>query len=371
MEYGKHTGLKHTAIFGGVSQFKQERVLRPGVDILVATPGRLIDLMNQKIINLKDVQYFVLDEADRMLDMGFSPDIHKILKQIPQERQSLFFSATMPPDIRKLANEILANPESVEVAPVSSTTDLVQQSVYFTDKADKNDLVLNIIKNKKIDHVLIFTRTKYGADKLAKRLTFDGVRALAIHGDKSQNARQRALSEFKARKISALVATDIAARGIDIDKLSHVINYEIPNEAESYVHRIGRSGRAGEEGAAISLCDGSELGFLMDINRLIKSDITVVEDHPFHPQDMGKFKATAKKGKPRRGGGGFRGGRGGGSRGGYRGGGRGANANASKGGNRGRNRDRSQSSHGGSSGRPGSGGSRSKGHGTRSSGSKQ
>ena len=267
--YGKYTGLKHTVIFGGVGQKPQTDALRNGVQILVATPGRLLDLITQGYISLKTLDFFVLDEADRMLDMGFIHDIRRILKLLPQKRQTLFFSATMPPEIETLANSMLTHPEKVEVTPASSTVDTISQYVYFVEKKEKKDLLLHLLKDQSIESVLIFTRTKHGADKLARILTKSGIRAEAIHGNKSQNARQRALTDFKNHTLRVLIATDIAARGIDVDQLSHVINYELPNVPETYVHRIGRTGRAGHEGIAISFCESEELPYLKDIQKLI------------------------------------------------------------------------------------------------------
>ncbi|HMP99091.1 MAG TPA: DEAD/DEAH box helicase, partial [Cyclobacteriaceae bacterium] len=243
--YGKHTNLKCKVIFGGVNQFSQVEALRAGIDVLIATPGRLLDLINQRHVNLNDIQYFVLDEADRMLDMGFVHDVKKIIALLPSKRQSLFFSATMPPAIVQLADTILRNPAKVEVTPVSSTANTINQVVYFVDKGNKKHLLVDILKDKKIERALVFTRTKHGADRVAKDLTKSGINAQAIHGNKSQNARQNALNNFKSKLTRVLVATDIAARGIDIDELSHVINFELPNIPESYVHRIGRTGRAG------------------------------------------------------------------------------------------------------------------------------
>ncbi|WP_321517662.1 DEAD/DEAH box helicase [uncultured Bacteroides sp.] len=279
--YGRFTGIHHTVIFGGVPQKPQTDTLRRGVDILIATPGRLLDLINQGFISLKTLEFFVLDEADRMLDMGFIHDIKRILPMLPKKRQTLFFSATMPPEIAKLANTILFQPEKVEVAPVSSTVDAIEQSVYFVDKNGKKDLLRFLLKDPKIESVLVFTRTKHGADKLAKLLEKDGIEAAAIHGNKSQNARQRALTSFKDHTLRVLIATDIAARGIDVDQLSHVINYELPNVPETYVHRIGRTGRAGHEGVAIAFCESEELPYLKDIQKLIGIKIPVVENHPF------------------------------------------------------------------------------------------
>lgn len=279
--YGKYTGLKHTVIFGGVNQKSQTDAIKSGIQILVATPGRLLDLIDQGFISLKALDFFVLDEADRMLDMGFIHDIKRILKLLPFKRQTLFFSATMPPEIEKLANSMLTHPEKVEVTPASSTVDLITQSVYFVEKPEKKDLLVHLLKNPSIESVLIFTRTKHGADKLARILNKAGIGAEAIHGNKTQNARQRALTNFKNHTLRALIATDIAARGIDVDQLSHVINYELPNIPETYVHRIGRTGRAGNEGIAISFCESEELAYLKDIQKLIKKTIPVVKDHPF------------------------------------------------------------------------------------------
>jgi len=278
--YGRFTGMKHLVIFGGVPQQPQVHALQRGTDILVATPGRLLDLIDQKYISLRDIKYFVLDEADRMLDMGFIHDVRKVLTKLPPKRHSLFFSATMPPEIQKLADSILVNPSKVEVTPVSSTAETIQQSIYFVEKKDKKSLLLHILKTTAIPTALVFTRTKHGADKVAQGLVRAGIRAEAIHGNKSQNARQRALLNFKSRQTRILVATDIAARGIDIDELTHVINFELPNVPETYVHRIGRTGRAGANGTALSFCDEEEREFLRDIQKLIAKPIPVVEDHP-------------------------------------------------------------------------------------------
>jgi ATP-dependent RNA helicase RhlE len=279
--YGMFTNIKHTVIFGGVPQKSQVDAIRSGVDVLIATPGRLLDLINQNYIHLNTIDLFVLDEADRMLDMGFIHDVKKVITYLPNKRQTLLFSATMPGEISKLADKILTNPVKLAVTPISSTVDTIQQSLYFVDKENKKDLLIQILKGKTISSALVFTRTKHGADKVTKFLNKSGILAEAIHGDKSQGARQRALSNFKLKKTKALVATDIAARGIDIDELSHVINYEIPNIAETYVHRIGRTGRAGLSGVALSFCDAEEKEFLKDILKLISKPIPVVEDHPF------------------------------------------------------------------------------------------
>ena len=279
--YGRHLHLKHTVIFGGVGQKPQTDALHRGVDTVVATPGRLLDLMGQGYIHLNDLEIFVLDEADRMLDMGFIHDVKKVIAKLPQKRQTLFFSATMPPEISKLANSILTDPVKVEVTPVSSTADTIGQSIYFVDRTDKNKLLLHLLEGDTIREALIFTRTKHGANKVAKVLNQAGHAAEAIHGNKSQTARQNALKGFKEGKLRALVATDIAARGIDIDGLTHVINFDLPNVPETYVHRIGRTGRAGASGKALSFCDHEEKEYLRDITRLIKRDIPVENEHPF------------------------------------------------------------------------------------------
>lgn len=299
-EYGKHLPLKNAVIFGGVNQNPQVGRLRNGVDILVATPGRLIDLVQQKIISLKDIEIFVLDEADRMLDMGFIHDIRKILQLLPQKRQNLFFSATMPKPIQELANTILRQPVKVEVTPESTTAETVQQSVYFVDKENKIKLLHELTKNQIKESVLVFTRTKHGADKLVKALSKLHISAAAIHGNKSQNARQNALNNFKNKKIQMLVATDIAARGIDIDLLKYVVNFEIPNVPETYVHRIGRGGRAGAEGIAISLCSIDEKSDLRDIEKTIGLKIPVANNHPYPMQNFELTPAKPKQPRPQR-----------------------------------------------------------------------
>ena len=286
--YGKHTGLSHLVVFGGVSQVPQANSLRRGVDILIATPGRLLDLVDQRIISLSDIEIFVLDEADRMLDMGFINDVRKIITKLPTKRQTLFFSATMPNEIARLASSILSNPEKVEVTPVSTTAEKVEQAIYFVEKNDKRSLLIHLLKTPEISSALVFTRTKYGADKVARELNKANIRTDAIHGNKSQSARQNALTNFKNGRIRVLVATDIAARGIDVEDLSHVINYELPNVPETYVHRIGRTGRAGATGIAWSFCDVEEREFLRDINKLTSQVIPVVEDHPY-PTPLGSF----------------------------------------------------------------------------------
>ena len=279
--YGKYLDLRHLVVFGGVSQVSQVNSLRRGIDILVATPGRLLDLMTQGHVSLRDVKFFVLDEADRMLDMGFVHDVKRIISKLPTQRQTLFFSATMPHEITILAKNILKNPVTVEVTPVSSTAETIQQAVYLTEKHHKAPLLKFLMNDPSIKNALVFTRTKHGADKLVKFLNASGTRCEAIHGNKSQGARQAALNNFKNMKTKVLVATDIAARGIDIDTLSHVINYELPHVPETYVHRIGRTGRAGAIGKAISFCDFEERSLLKDIQKLIAKSIPVVTDHPY------------------------------------------------------------------------------------------
>ncbi len=302
--YARHTDLKYAVIFGGVGQSPQVSAIRSGADVVIATPGRLLDLMNQRLLSIADVEYFVLDEADRMLDMGFIHDVKKLLAALPHKRQSLFFSATMPPEIVKLAGSILKNPASVSVTPVSSTVEIINQSVYFVDKGNKNDLLLDILQDTSIKTALVFTRTKHGADKVVKMLLKASIKAEAIHGNKSQNARQTALKNFKAQTTRVLVATDIAARGIDIDELEFVINYELSNIAETYVHRIGRTGRAGAKGAAISFCDIEEKAYLKDIEKLIGKKIPVVEAHKYPMKVLHVEKAAKKpQGQSRNGGG--------------------------------------------------------------------
>jgi ATP-dependent RNA helicase RhlE len=295
--YGKLLKIKNTVIFGGVSQRSQTDVLRAGVDVLIATPGRLLDLMDQRYVRLDQLKMFVLDEADRMLDMGFIHDVKKIITKIPAKRQTIFFSATMPAEISKLADTILTNPVRVEVTPASSTANTVKQEMYFVDKNNKRLLLLHLLKDDAINTALVFTRTKHGADRVAKDLNRAGVSAEAIHGNKSQNARQRALSNFKAQKTRVLVATDIAARGIDIDELSHVINYEIPNIPETYVHRIGRTGRAGASGISISFCDGEERAYLKDIQKLIGKPVPLAENNPY-PMSQSALNKPVEAPKP-------------------------------------------------------------------------
>ena len=293
-DYSKYIGISNIVIFGGVKQKKQTDALKKKIDILVATPGRLLDLISQGFISLNNIKYFVLDEADRMLDMGFIHDIKKIISLLPKKRQSLFFSATMPSNIVNLSKQILNNPEKISVDPVSSSAKTIQQYIYYTNKSLKKELLIHILKNKDIDQVLIFSRTKHGADKIVRHLHKNKIKCEAIHGNKSQNQRQRALHNFKNREIRALVATDIAARGIDINKLYYVMNYDIPNEAETYVHRIGRCGRAGKEGTSISISEPEENSYVRDIEKLIKKEINSVNNHPF-PQTDKPMSVSEKK----------------------------------------------------------------------------
>jgi len=279
--YGQFLNLRSLAIVGGVSQKPQEEALKRGADILIATPGRLMDLANQKLADLEQVERLVLDEADRMLDMGFIHDVKKIIAKLPARKQTLLFSATMPPEIAKLAQSLLTNPAKVEVTPAATTVERIEQSVYLVDKPNKMGLLIHLMQDAAISSAIVFTRTKHGADRVARGLNRARVPAQAIHGDKSQSARQNALNQFKSGAVRVLVATDIAARGIDIEELSHVINYNLPNVPETYVHRIGRTGRAGQSGVAISFCEAEELPYLKDIERTIRRTIPVVQDHPF------------------------------------------------------------------------------------------
>ncbi len=294
--YGKYMNLKHAVIFGGVGQTPQVKALSRGVDVLIATPGRLLDLIQQKYLSLSGVEVFVLDEADRMLDMGFVHDINKVLKLLPHARQNLFFSATMPPDIVKLSNTILKNPIKVEITPPATTVELIQQSVMYVDRKHKSDLLRHLLKDNTLDRVIVFTRTKHGANRVVEVLEKNRIPSAAIHGNKSQGARQKALENFRAGKVRVLVATDIAARGIDIDDISHVINYEVPNISESYVHRIGRTARAGTSGIAISFCDAEEKAFIRDIEKLIAQPIPVDTKHPYHSAEIAEAR-TMSSGK--------------------------------------------------------------------------
>lgn len=275
-DYTRYTGLRHCVIYGGVKQNAQTNELKKGIDILVATPGRLLDLMNQGFINLNSIRHFVLDEADRMLDMGFIHDIKRLLPKLPREKQTLLFSATMPSTIAALSRSILRNPARVEVSPVSSVVDTIQQYLYYVEKPEKKDLLIDLLKKDKKKSALVFSRTKHGADKIARILCKAGIGSEAIHGNKSQNARQRALTNFKSHKIRVLIATDIAARGIDIDQLELVVNYDLPDVAETYVHRIGRTGRAGNAGTALTFCAQDERPLLKDIQKLTGKTLPVI-----------------------------------------------------------------------------------------------
>lgn len=288
--YGRHLKVSNTVVFGGVKQHAQVAAIDRGVDVLIATPGRLLDLINQRIISLNKVEIFVLDEADRMLDMGFIHDVKKVISLLPKQRQTLFFSATMPKEIASLANSILNNPKKVSVTPVSSTAEKINQFVYFVDRVNKADLLVECLYDRNIKSALVFTKTKHGADKLVKVLNKADIKSEAIHGNKTQNARQNALNNFKTNRIRVLVATDIAARGIDIDELEFVFNFELPDVAETYVHRIGRTGRAGANGTAYAFCDATEKPLLKDIERLIGKLIDEISDHPYPLQDHNAVK---------------------------------------------------------------------------------
>ncbi len=295
--YGRYLGLTHALVFGGVGQHPQVKAMSRGVDVLVATPGRLLDLMNQRHVKLSEVEVFVLDEADRMLDMGFLPDIKKVIAALPARRQTLLFSATMAPEIMKLAEGMLTDPVKVAVSPPASTVERVDERVLFVDEGNKRALLSELLKDPEIDRALVFTRTKHGANRLVKQLGQSTVEARAIHGNKSQTARMAALEDFRAGRCRVLVATDIAARGIDVDRITHVINYDLPNEPESYVHRIGRTARAGAGGVAISFCGADERLFLRDIERLLKRPVPVCEDHPYHsPRAASAERALGKSG---------------------------------------------------------------------------
>lgn len=297
--YSKYLHLKTILVFGGVSIKPQINAVAPGVDILIATPGRLLDLMNQGHINFNGVEFLILDEADRMLDMGFIRDIQKIVDRLPKNRHTVFLSATMPQSVVKLANSMLRNPVRIDIAPASSTVDKIDQHVLMVPKNRKRDLLAHVLKDEAIKRVLVFTRTKHGANRVSKYLEQLGIRSNAIHGNKSQNARQKALKEFKSGEIRALVATDVAARGIDVDDVTHVINFELPNEPESYVHRIGRTARAGATGVSLSFCDHEERGFLRDIEKTIRKQVPMMEDHPFHMEGIDlQFEAPTERTKP-------------------------------------------------------------------------
>ncbi|NTX02268.1 DEAD/DEAH box helicase [Myxococcus sp. CA051A] len=372
--YGKNLPLRHAVIFGGVGQGAQVQSLKSGVDVLVATPGRLLDLMDQGYVSLRSLEVFVLDEADRMLDMGFIHDVRKVIKALPSKRQTLFFSATMPPEIVDLSRNILTDPIRVEVTPVSSTAETVAQQVYFVEREQKRGLLTHLLKDGKIERALVFTRTKHGANRVAKQLEGSGVTAAAIHGNKSQNARERALDDFRNGALRVLVATDIAARGIDIDGLSFVVNYDLPNVPEQYVHRIGRTGRAGATGTAVSFCDGEERAYLRDIERTIRRSVPVVEEHPYRsglaaPRPGASASVDEPVARSSNSGGQSRGGQGGG--GGGRGNQPGSSSRRRRGGGGGQGRPeagRSARGGGGSSGSGRGGGQQSRGGGAPSRG---
>ncbi len=293
--YSKYLHLRSTLIYGGASEKPQIKSMQPGVDILIATPGRLLDLMDRGLVNLRQVEFLVLDEADRMLDMGFIRDIKKIVAQLPKKRQTVLFSATMPKSVASLANSILINPVRVEVAPAATTAEKVDQHVLMVPKHRKRDLLAHVLKDDAIKRVLIFTKTKHGANRVSDFLEKLGITSGAIHGNKSQNARQKALNEFRAGDIRALVATDVAARGIDVDGVTHVINFELPNEPDSYVHRIGRTARAGATGISLSFCDYEERAFLKDIEKNIRQPVPLFEDHPYHEEGMSERPGAGSK----------------------------------------------------------------------------
>jgi len=280
--YGRHVRVSHTVIFGGVGQNPQVQALNRGVDVVVATPGRLIDLMNQGVVHLDRIELFILDEADRMLDMGFIPDVRRVIAKLPKKRHSLFFAATMPPVVEKLATDMLCNPVKITIDPGKPTVERIEQKMMFVDKGHKNQLLIDLINSHDMDKVIVFSRTKHGANNVVKKLTAAGITACAIHGNKSQTARTKALAEFKAGKVRALVATDIAARGIDVDGITHVVNFDLPEEPESYVHRIGRTARAGADGDAVSFCSARERDWLRQIEKLIQKTVPVDMDHKYH-----------------------------------------------------------------------------------------
>ena len=298
--YAKYTGIKNTVIFGGVKQAKQTDALKRGVDVLVATPGRLLDLINQGFITLRDIEFSVLDEADHMLDMGFIHDIRKIIALLPKRRQSLFFSATMPPDIIKLSQKILGNPEKVTIQPEQTTAEKVEHYLYYVSKKSKIKLLIHLLQQNPVDTALVFSRTKHGADKIVRMLSKAKIQAAAIHGNKSQNARQKALNAFKDGELHVLVATDIAARGIDVNELELVVNYDLPNIPETYVHRIGRTGRANASGIAVSFCMNEERPYLKDIQKLIKQSIPIVSEHPFVDDGTEEEMPPKRQNRPKR-----------------------------------------------------------------------
>ncbi len=282
--YGRHVRVSHTVIFGGVGQNPQVQAVNRGVDVVVATPGRLIDLMNQGVIKLDRIELFILDEADRMLDMGFIPDVRRVIAKLPKKRHSLFFSATMPPVVEKLAVDMLCNPVKITIDPGKPTVERIDQKVMFVDKGHKNQLLIDLIDSHDMDKVIVFSRTKHGANNVVKKLTAAGITSAAIHGNKSQTARTKALAEFKAGKVRALVATDIAARGIDVDGITHVVNFDLPEEPETYVHRIGRTARAGLDGDAVSFCSAREREWLRQIENLIRKEVPVDLEHKYHSE---------------------------------------------------------------------------------------
>ncbi|HMP71939.1 MAG TPA: DEAD/DEAH box helicase [Kiritimatiellia bacterium] len=297
--YGRHLKVSHTVIFGGVGQNPQVSALRRGVDVVVATPGRLLDLMEQGHVKLDAIELFILDEADRMLDMGFIPAVRRIIAKLPRKRHSLFFSATMPPVVDRLARDLLVNPVHISIDPGKPTVERIAQTLMFVDKENKDALLVDLINQHTMDKVIVFARTKHGADKVVKRLTAAGISTAAIHGNKSQNARTAALHGFKTGRIRALVATDIAARGLDVDAITHVINYELPEEPETYVHRIGRTARAGLDGDAVSFCAARERDMLRDIERMIRKPIPVIEDHPYHSETARLAVGAAARPEPK------------------------------------------------------------------------
>ncbi|MBC8206763.1 MAG: DEAD/DEAH box helicase [Kiritimatiellales bacterium] len=318
--YGRHVRVSHTVIFGGVGQNPQVKALQRGVDVVVATPGRLIDLMDQGFVKLDQIELFILDEADRMLDMGFIPAVRKVIAKLPKKRHSLFFSATMPPVVEKLAMDMLRNPVKITIDPGKPTVERIAQKMMFVDKGNKDELLIDLIDSHKMDKVIVFSRTKHGANKVVVKLEAAGISASAIHGNKSQTARTKALAGFKAGNVRALVATDIAARGIDVDGITHVVNYDLPEEPETYVHRIGRTARAGLDGDAVSFCSARERDFLRDIEKLIRKEVPVDTGHKYHSDVARRAVGSDARPEPksrqgnRRGGGGRPAGQGGGNR---------------------------------------------------------
>ncbi len=320
--YGRHVRVSHTVIFGGVGQNPQVQALNRGVDVVVATPGRLIDLMDQGYVHLDRIELFILDEADRMLDMGFIPAVRKVIAKLPKKRHSLFFSATMPPVVEKLAVDMLCNPVKITIDPGKPTVERIDQKVMFVDKGHKNQLLIDLIDSHDMDKVIVFSRTKHGANNVVKKLTAAGISSAAIHGNKSQTARTKALAEFKAGKVRALVATDIAARGIDVDGITHVVNFDLPEEPETYIHRIGRTARAGLDGDAVSFCSAREREWLRQIENLIRKEVPVDSEHKYHSEVARCAKGPDARPEPKGRQGNRRGGRSGGRSGGGGGGNR-------------------------------------------------